>query len=137
MNSIANMFYGLDNSIENKETQRSQHKNNSIYTPALNQGMNFKNYQNKIKNKIKKDINNVNSKEGFQTSNTSSTTSADGSYQLAEQSKQILSDTSSGTDNSLQNEYNVTLMAYQKLLAKVSGGTTDYVNRVSPTNSYF
>jgi hypothetical protein len=141
MNSIVNMFYGLDNSIENKETQRSQHKNNSIYTPALNQGMNFKNYQNKIKNKIKKDINKVNSKEGFQTSNTSSNTSSttadDGSYQLAEQSKQILSDTSSGTDNSLQNEYNVTLMAYQKLLAKVSGGTDDYINRVnSTTNTY-
>ena len=135
MNSIVNMFYGLDNSIENKETQRSEHKNNSIYTPALNQGMNFKNYQNKIKNKIKKDINKVNSKEGFQTSNASSTTSSDGSYQLAKQSKQILSDTNSGTDNSLQNEYNVTLLAYQKLLAKVSGGTDDYINRVNSTTN--
>jgi hypothetical protein len=136
MNSIVNMFYGLDNSIENKEIPHSEYKNNSLYTPALNQGMNFKNYQNKIKNKIKKDINKVNSKEGFQNFNTSSSTSSDGSYQLAEQSKQILSDTSSGTDKTLQNEYNVTLLAYQKLLAKVSGGTTDYVDRVSSNNSY-
>jgi len=135
MNSIANMFYGLDNFIENKESRHSEYKNNSLYTPALNQGQNFKNYQNKIKNKIKikRDSNNINTKEGFQTSNT---TSDDGSYQLAEDSKQILSDTSSGTDNSLQNEYNVTLLAYQKLLAKVSGGTSDYINRVSPTNPY-
>ena len=136
MNTIVNMFYGLDNSIENKEIQHSGYINNSLYTPALNQGMNFKNYQNKIKNKIKKDINKVNSKEGFQNFNTSSNTSSDGSYQLAEQSKQILSDTSSGTDKTLQNEYNVTLLAYQKLLAKVSGGTTDYVDRVSSNNSY-
>ena len=135
MNSIANMFYGLDNSIENKESRHSEYKNNSLYTPALNQGQNFKNYQNKIMNKtkIKRDSNNVNTKEGFQTSNK---TSDDGSYQLAEDSKQILSDTSSGTDNSLQNEYNITLLAYQKLLAKVSGGTSDYINRVSPTNPY-
>ena len=134
MNSIANMFYGLDNSIENKESRYSEYKNNSLYTPALNQGLNFKNYQNKIMNKtkIKRDSNNVNTKEGFQTSNTTD----DGSYKLAEDSKQILSDTSSGTDNSLQNEYNVTLLAYQKLLAKVSGGTSDYINRVSPTNPY-
>ena len=136
MNTIVNMFYGLDNSIENKEIQHSEYINNSLYTPALNQGMNFKNYQNKIKNKIKKDINNVNRKEGFQNFNTSSNTSSDGSYQLAEQSKQILSDTSSGTDKTLQNEYNVTLLAYQKLLAKVSGVTNDYVDRVSSNNSY-
>jgi len=140
MNSIVNMFYGLDNSIENKETRCSQYKNNSAYTPALNQGINFKNYQNKIKNKIKnkRDSNNVNTKEGFQNSNNSnnSNTSSDGSYKLAEDSKQILSDTSSGTDKTLQNEYNITLLAYQKLLAKVSGGTTDYVNRVNPTNPY-
>jgi hypothetical protein len=141
MNSIVNMFYGLDNSIENTKLQKSEYKNknNSVYTPALNQGINFKNYQNKIKNNIKRDINNVNSKEGFQNfnnSNTSSSTSSDGSYQLAEQSKQILNDTSSGTDKTLQNEYNVTLLAYQKLLAKVSGGTNDYIDRVSPTNTY-
>ena len=81
MNSIVNMFYGLDNSIENNKVQKSEYKNNSAYTPALNQGINFKNYQNKIKNKIKKDINKVNSKEGFQNSNnsnTSSTTSSAG-----------------------------------------------------------
>jgi len=133
MNSIVNMFYGLDDSIENKK--KSHSKNNSIYnTPALNQGANFKNYQHKIKNNIKKDINKVNNKEGFQNFNSSST--SDTSYQLADQSKQVLDETSSGTDNSLQNEYNVTLLLYQKLLNKVSGGNSDYINRVSSTNTY-
>ena len=135
MNSIANMFYGLDNSIKNTKIQKSEYKNNPEYTPALNQGMNFKKYQNKIINNIKRDINNVNSKEGFQNFNASST-SSDGSYQLADQSKQILSDTSSGTDKSLQNEYNSVLLAYQKKMAEVSGGTTDFINRVSSSNPY-
>ena len=137
MNSIVNMFYSLDNSLHNNNTNTNTHskyKNNYdlITTPALNQGTNFKNYQNKIKNNIKKKINNVNSKEGFQTSSSSE----NGSTQLAEQSKQILNETSSGTDKILQNEYNITLLAYQKLLAKVSGGTKDYIDRVSANNSY-
>ena len=135
MNSIANMFYGLDNSIENTKNQNSEYTNNSVYTPALNQGINFKNYQKKITNKIKQDINNVNSKEGFQNFNNLNK-SPDGSYQLAKQSKQILNDTSSGTDKSLQNEYNSVLLEYQKKLAEVSGGTTDFINRVSPSNPY-
>jgi hypothetical protein len=136
------MFYSLDNSLHNSNNSNSnsntnphsKYKNNydSITTPALNQGANFKNYQNKIKNNIKKKINNVNSREGFQTTSTSENDSSE----LAEQSKQILSETSSGTDKTLQNEYNVTLLAYQKLLAKISNRTKDYIDRVSPSNSY-
>ena len=94
MTSLTNMFYDLDNSTENKQNKSSEYKNNLMSTPALNQGTNFKNYQNKIKNKIKKDINNVNSKEGFQNFNTD----------LAKQSKQTLSETRTGKDKSLQNE---------------------------------
>jgi len=136
MNSLVNMFYSLDNSLHNNNHSnihsKYKNKNDFITTPALNQGSNFNNYQNKIKNNIKKKINNVNSKEGFQTSSTSE----NDSIQLAEQSKQILSETSSGADKTLQNEYNITLLAYQKLLAKVSGKTNDYIDRVSSNNSY-
>ena len=125
MNSIVNMFYDLDNSSVNKMEHHSKHKNNLIYTtPALNQGANFKNYQNKIKNIIKKDIKNVNNREGFQnndsSSNTSTSNTSTSNTSLANQSNQVLSETSSGTDNSLQIEYNVTLSLYQKLLKKVS-----------------
>jgi hypothetical protein len=138
------MFYSLDNSLHNSNNSNNSNSNNTnphskyknnydlITTPALNQGANFKNYQNKIKNNIKKKINNVNSREGFQTTSTSENDSGE----LAEQSKQILSETSSGTDKTLQNEYNVTLLAYQKLLAKISNRTKDYIDRVSPSNSY-
>ena len=122
MTSLTNMFYDLDNSTENKQNKSSEYKNNLMSTPALNQGTNFKNYQNKIKNKIKKDINNVNSKEGFQNFNTD----------LAKQSKQTLSETRTGKDKSLQNEYNSVLLQYQKKLAEVSGGTTDFFDRLNP-----
>jgi hypothetical protein len=54
MTSLVNMFYNLDNSRENRNNTNAEYKNNLISTPALNQGANFKNYQNKIKNKIKK-----------------------------------------------------------------------------------
>jgi hypothetical protein len=131
MTSLTTVFYDLVNSTENRKNTNFENKNNLISTPALNQGTNFKNYQNKIKNKIKKDINNVNSKEGFQNFNTTNNTT-----QLAEQSKQILDETRSGKDSSLQNEYNLVLLQYQKKLAEVSGGTNDFINRVSPNNPY-
>jgi hypothetical protein len=125
------MFNVLDNSVENTKNKNYENVNNLISTPALNQGTNFKNYQNKIKNNLRKNINYVNSKEGFQNLNSS-----DKPNQLAEQSKQILSETSSGTDNSLQNEYNIILKLYQKKLSEVSGGTNDFINRVNPSNPY-
>jgi hypothetical protein len=131
MNSIVNMFYVLDNSVENAESKQSKFKNTYISTPALNQGMNFKKYQNKIINNIKPDINNVNSREGFKNFNNPNT-----SYDLAERSKQILNETNSGKDDSLQKEYNSVLLEYQKKLAEVSGGTSDFINRVSPNNPY-
>ena len=131
MTSFTTVFYDLVNSTENKKNTNFENKNNLISTPALNQGNNFKNYQNKIKNKIKKDINNVNSKEGFQNFKTTNNTT-----QLAEQSKQILDETRSGKDSSLQNEYNSVLLQYQKKLAEVSGGTNDFINRVSTNNPY-
>ena len=92
MTSLVNMFYSLDNSLHNNNNNTNTHskyKNNSnlITTPALNQGANFKNYQNKIKNNIKKKINNVNSKEGFQDFNIKNDAN------LARQSKQILNET--------------------------------------------
>ena len=130
MTSLVNFFYDLDNSTENRK-KNSEYTNNLISTPALNQGANFKNYQNKIINKIKKDINNVNSKEGFQNFN-----SKNNRTDLAEESKQILSETRSGKDTSLQDEYDRILNLYQKKLAEVSGGTSDFINRVSPNNPY-
>ena len=51
MISLSNIFYDLDNSTENRKNTNSGYNNNFVSTPALNQGINFKNYQNKIKNK--------------------------------------------------------------------------------------
>jgi hypothetical protein len=127
MTSLVNMFYNLDNSRENRNNTNAEYKNNLISTPALNQGANFKNYQNKIKNKIKKNINNVNSKEGFQNFNAKNNRT-----DLAEESKQILRETKSGKDSALQDEYNSLLSQYQAKLAEVSGGTSDYFDRLNP-----
>ena len=134
MTSLLNIFY-VDDSIENRKKIDTDYNKNFVSTPALNQGVNFKKYQNKIMNKIKKDINNVNSKEGFQNFNNN-TSNTNNTNQLAEQSKQILSETSSGKDNSLQIQYNTILLQYQKKLAEVSGGTSDFINRLSPSNPY-
>ena len=112
MTSLLNIFY-VDDSIENRKKIDTDYNKNFVSTPALNQGVNFKKYQNKIMNKIKKDINNVNSKEGFQNFNNN-TSNTNNTNQLAEQSKQILSETSSGKDNSLQIQYNTILLQYQK-----------------------
>jgi len=138
MISLKNMFYDLDNSMENNYEKKSkissEYKNNLSSTPALNQGTNFNNYQNKIKNKIKKNINNVNSKEGFQNFNM---TNENNNTHLADKSKQILSETRAGNDKSLQNEYNAVLLQYQKKLAEVSGGTTDFLDRLNPQKNQY
>ena len=131
MNSNQNMFY-LDNSTKSNRIQYSEYKNNSQYTPALTQGNNFNNYQNKIKNNLKNKINNVNRKEGFKNSSDDSSSS----FKIGEQSNQVLNDTSSGKNNSLQMEYNVVLLKYQQKLSEVSGKTSDFINRVSANNQY-
>ena len=55
MNSILSMFYNLDDSNlkPNNNNNKKHFNNNLMSTPALNQGANFKNYQNKIKNNFK------------------------------------------------------------------------------------
>ena len=135
MNSIVNTFYNLDNSIKNNNKKKrnisSEYTNNLISTPALNQGNNFNSYQNKIKQKMKKNINNVNSKEGFQNFNNKKNTT-NTTNDIAKQSNQVLSETRTGKDNSLKAQYNVILKLYQTKLAEVSSGTTDFLDRLNP-----
>jgi hypothetical protein len=112
-NTITNLFYGLDNSTREKK------KNEQITTPALSQGSKFNNYQSKKNNYFKK--------EGFHVS------SDDNKNVLAQQSKQMLSDTKFvKKDTTLQNKYNSILAEYQKKLAEVSSGTTDFLDRLNP-----
>ena len=49
---ILNLFNSLDNSNQNNSNKniKKQINQNNISTPALNQGSNFNNYQNKTKN---------------------------------------------------------------------------------------
>ena len=72
MTSVLNLFSNFNDSIKNKSITEvaSDYKAYKIDlntpTPALSQGEKFKRYQKKIKKSLEKNINNVNSKEGFQ-----------------------------------------------------------------------
>ena len=48
MTSLQNMFRSLENSVENKSKIQFNYESDFISTPALNQGANFKKYQNNI-----------------------------------------------------------------------------------------
>ena len=70
MINIEKLFSNFDDLLKNKSVVDSsskyrENKSNTIksrYTPALNQGVKFKKYQQKIKNNLEKKINYVNSK---------------------------------------------------------------------------
>lgn len=113
-------------------------KNDAIKeTPALYQGAKFKKYQNKIYKNTEKSMNAVNTKEGFENANpVNNQIDTD----LTKKSKIVIDKTDTKnqeeTINNIQKEYNNTLQEYQKLLAKLSGTTDDYLTRVNPNNPY-
>ena len=77
MTSLLNMFYSLDNSNEppqQKIIHKSKHYKNisANQTPALNQGAMFNKYQNNIFKRTEPDMYKVNTREGFTSSSTSS-----------------------------------------------------------------
>lgn len=106
-------------------------------TPSLNQGEKYQKYQNKIKDHLEKDINNVNSKEGFSGMLNNLTLVNNG---LTNQTNHVLknNDYSSqdNSNNQLKNDYTNTLNEYDSLTKEIIGMTNDYLTRVNPTNPY-
>ena len=156
--SIFNIFNNLDESSKTDKPNKSKRNkkntdNATAYrhhtytpTPALNQGQNFKNYQNKITQRTSKNARFV-SREGFQSSgfsssSSTSTSSTDSSNNLSQQAQQVLSQTqiSSQDQSTLQNlkqQYASTLVKYQILKKAMSKVVTNYFDRVEPdTNPY-
>ncbi len=88
-----------------------------LKSPSLNQGKKFNKYQNKIENSLDDSI------EGF-TSLTEQTNNVINKYSQTQNIDQ------------LRQEYANTLKEYEKLLAKINGSTTNYINRVNPNNQY-
>jgi len=144
MTSISNLLSNFtnetsksinDHAREYKESKK--YSNNE--TPALTQGEKFKHYQKKIKKNLEKQTKNFKYlNEGFQSmiENTLNLT-ADG---LTAQTNNVIqnNDYSSqqATINNLRDQYENTLIEYENLLAKISGNTNGYLDRVNPNNPY-
>ena len=159
MTSLFQFFSHLDkitpeeNSDHVRKFKREILKSNPL-TPGLNQGQNFNRYQQKIFKKYEKEIDRVNSKEGFQgssSSSSSSTSSTSKTYtsdpsdvsgnSATQQSNQVLSQTqisSSQTQSydSLKQEYISTLARYRRLMKEIQKNAKQYLARVSPKNPY-
>ena len=147
MINIEKLFSNFDDLLKNKSVVDSsskyrENKSNTIksrYTPALNQGVKFKKYQQKIKNNLEKKINYVNSKEGFTGFNE------EDNLQLSEngltiQTKNLINDndysSQQETISNLKKQYQDTLDQYNEILNKTKRTTSDYLNRVSSNNPY-
>ena len=102
-------------------------------SPALNQGKNFNNYQNKIQNSLEKKAINLSEKEDF----NNMMFDKDG---LTSQTNKVIDENNFSNEqqliNNLRNEYQNTLKKYEKLLSQVNGETGDYLSRVNPNNNY-
>jgi hypothetical protein len=106
-------------------------------TPALNQGEKFKKYQRKIKKNLEKKIkrSDIEGFEGISMDNLNLKENG-----LANQSQEVIqnNDYSSKqqTIDNLRQQYQDTLGQYQDIVAKISGTTSGYINRVNPSNPY-
>ena len=155
MTSLFNIFTSLEDSIykitntntgnrrKNRDSDIRAYDNQDnvgLHATSLNQGKQFKKYQDKIVNKNQKNIYKVNSREGFNSSSSmgdDSSTSADSSTQ----SQQVLSQTSISSDQSdtirnLYLEQKVLLDKHKKLMITIDGSSNQYFARTSKKNPY-
>ena len=140
MTSIANLFSNFTDLVKPKSvtdcaTDYNKNNPNSI-SLSLNQGRKYNKYQKKIKSNLEKEAVVLSGVEGFQPKITPGPDDI-----LTKQTIDVLQQTNvsqnqAQTIENLRTEYASTMTDYEKLLATVSGGTSDYINRVSPNNPY-
>ena len=137
MTSIVNLFSNFDDLTKPKSVTdgatKYNNNNEKLISLSLNQGSKFKKYQKKISNSLEKKANNLSGIEGFQTNTNEESNLTDQTNNLLK-TTDISSQTQSIQD--LQTQYNDTVSEYQTLLSKISGTTSDYINRVSSNNPY-
>ncbi len=140
MTSIANLFSNFNDLVKPKsvtDNVTDYNKNNpNPISLSLNQGRKFKKYQRKITNNLEKNAAILSGVEGFQPNIIPGPNDT-----LTKQTIDVLQQTNltpnqQKTIENLRAEHASTMTQYEKLLATVSGGTTDYINRVSPNNPY-
>ena len=105
-------------------------------SPSLNQGKKFKKYQGKITNNLEKRIKKSDLVEGFEGLKDLDLNKNG----LTVQTNNLLDKndftSQQQTLSNLKNDYQKTLNEYQTLMTKVSGNTTDFIDRVSSNNPY-
>lgn len=140
MTTILNVFSNLNNNEILNDDKKSSY--------SLNQGIKYKNYKNKIIDNLEEKINYVNSVEGFEQP-------TQGQMQGIQDMQQSLQLSSNGltsqtnniilsndvasqkqTIDNLKKEYQIAMMAYQKIQDKIKGSTTGYLERINPNNRY-
>lgn len=120
----------FDNSEKPSKDIKSKKK---YFSPASNQGKNFKKYQKKISKSLEKNAEILSGKEGFNNMDLS----GDG---LTKQTNDIIKSNDYLSQqqmiDNLRQEYQNTLDQYEELASKLSGNTSGYINRVSSNNPY-
>ena len=141
MTTIANLLSNFTDLVKPKsvtDNVSDYNKNNpNPISLSLNQGRKFNKYQGKIKSNLAEEAVILSGVEGFQQMNikpgpgdtlTKQTLDVLQKTNVSQNQQQILTN--------LRTEYASTMTEYEKLMATVSGGTSDYINRVSPNNPY-
>jgi hypothetical protein len=145
MSSIANLFSNLNDLVKPKSvTDSASDYNKNDSNPislSLNQGSKFNKYQKKITDKLKNNARVLSGVEGFQTNQNNIQFNNLKENKLTRQSVDLLKKTNVSqntqqTISELQANYASTMTQYENLLATVTSGTTDYINRTNPNNPY-
>lgn len=103
-------------------------------TPALNQGIKFKKYQNKIHNQNQNNLEQkYNMKEGFNNIDSDKNVLTNETNKIIDDNSFLEQDT---TLNNLKNEYENSLTEYKNLLEQMKGTTSNFFNRVSSNNPF-
>jgi hypothetical protein len=141
MTSIANLFSNFNDLVKPKyvtDSASDYNKDNSNpISLSLNQGRKFKKYQKKIESNLEERANILSGVEGFQQQDIK----PGPDDVLTKQTVDVLKKTNISQNQEqriekLRANYSSTMNEYEKLLATVTGGASDYINRVSPNNPY-
>ena len=150
MSIISNLFSNFDDltkkkSIIDNPTDCEINKNIIIkeYSPSLNQGKAFNQFQNKITRNLEEDAEQLSFKEGFQGLSSRDLSSRNLSlpkHSLTMQTKKVIGDNNytshQQTLSNLKSEYQNTLNEYQNLASQIENITSNYVNRSNSSNPY-
>ena len=140
MSSIANLFSNLNDLVKPKSVTdgvSDYNKNNSNpISLSLKQCKKFQKYQKNIESNLEEKANILSGVEGFQSNMIPGPDDTLTKQTVDVLKKTNISQNQQETITNLKANYASTVTEYEQLLANVTGGATDYINRVSPNNPY-